>query len=77
MLKAGGGMDLIFNKLEALQQKTRDEQSEDFKWITKQRSTALKRRKAYSRAITKAEARIRSNDVVRCPPFGESCCQED
>ena len=68
MMKAGGGMDLIFNKLEALQQKTRDEQAEDFKWISKQRATAMKRRKQYTHAITTAENRIRSNDAVSWHP---------
>ena len=47
----GSGMDLIFNKLEALQQEIKDEQAEDDKWIKGQRAKASQSRNSYLSAI--------------------------
>jgi hypothetical protein len=60
---SGGGMDLIFNKLEELEQEIKDEQEEDDTWITNQRDTAKKRRDEYMKNIEDAEKQIRENNL--------------
>ena len=69
-VKAGGsGMDLIFNKLEGLQQEIKDEQAEDDKWILAQRAKALQSGNDYLTAIKTAENKVTANDLVRHTPF--------
>merc|ERR1719424_169801 len=64
-VKAGGsGMDLIFNKLEGLQQEIKDEQAEDDKWILAQRAKALQSGNDYLTAIKTAENKVTANDLA-------------
>jgi hypothetical protein len=60
----GSGMDLIFNKLEALQQEIKDEQAEDDKWIKGQRAKASQSRNSYLSAIKTSEDKIAANDLA-------------